>query len=95
MALNAARANNRRAWQLAMASHDPNQLTVFWTHGFVAALVVMVAIVGFCLMLPDSVLDNRPAAIRRRRIAAAEAVVELDDVRLEREALRVANDESM
>ena len=76
-----------------MASHDTNQLTIFWTHGFVATLVVLVAIVGFCLMLPDATLNNLPAARQRRRVAAAEAVVELDDVQLEREALRVANDE--
>lgn len=75
-----------------MASHDTNQLTVFWTHGFVATLVVMVAIVGFCLMIPDSTLDHLPAARRRRRIAANEVLVELDDVRLEREALHTADD---
>ena len=75
-----------------MASRDTNQFTVFWTHGFVATLVVMVAIVGFCIMLPDSTLDNLPAARRRRRVAANEALVELDDVRLEREALHIADD---
>ena len=75
-----------------MASRDTNQFTVFWTHGFVATLIVMVAIVGFCLMIPDSTLDNLPAARRRRRVAANEALVELDDVRLEREALHIADD---
>ena len=75
-----------------MASHDPNRFTVFWTHGFVATLVIMIAIVGFCLMIPDSTLDNLPAARRRRRVAANEALVELDDVRLEREALHIADD---
>jgi len=75
-----------------MASHDTNQFTVYWSHGFVATLVVMVAIVGFCLMIPDSTLDNLPAARRRRRVAANEVLVELDDVRLEREALHTADD---
>jgi hypothetical protein len=77
-----------------MASHDTNKFTIFWTHGFVATLVVMVAIVGFCLMIPDSTLDNLPAARRRRRVAATEALVELDDVRLEREALHTADEPS-
>ena len=76
-----------------MASSRANDFEVFWTHGFIATLFVMVAIVGFCIMLPDSWLDARPEAQRRRRVAAAEAVVELDDVDLEREALRVAGDE--
>jgi hypothetical protein len=75
-----------------MASHDTNQFTVFWTHGFVATLVVLIAIVGFCIMLPDEALDNLPAARRRRRVAASEALVELDDVRLEREGLHAASD---
>lgn len=75
-----------------MASHDTNQFTVFWTHGFVATLAVLVAIVGFCLMIPDATLDDLPAARRRRRVAASEVLVELDDVRLEREALRVSSD---
>ena len=75
-----------------MASHETNQLTVFWTHGFVATLVVMVAIVGFCLMLPDATLDDLPAARRRRRVAANEVLLELDDVRLEREALHTTDD---
>ena len=78
--------------RLAMASHDTNQFTVFWTHGFVATLVVLIAIVGFCIMLPDETLDNLPAARRRRRVAASEALVELDDVRLEREGLHAADD---
>jgi len=78
-----------------MASHDTNQFTIFWTHGFVATLVVLIAIVGFCIMLPDETLDNLPAARRRRRVAATEVLTELDDVRLEQEGLRVANDASM
>ena len=85
-----------------MASGRANDLEVFWTHGFIAGLFVMVAIAGFCIMLPpsDSWIDTRPVARRRRRTAAAAAVVEMvetdemvDDVHIEREALRVTNAE--
>ena len=90
-----------------MAPGRANDLAVFWTHGFIAGLFIMVAIAGFCVMLPpsDSWIDNRSVAGRRRRTAAAAAVaevaevvemvemVEMDDVHLEREALRVANGE--
>jgi len=75
-----------------MASHETSPFMVYWTHGFIVTLVAMIAMVGFCMMIPDSVLDNRPAAIRRRRIAATEVLEELDDVRLEREALHTASD---
>lgn len=85
----------RRYGALAMPSHNPNDLSVYWTHGFIATLVVMVAIAGFCVLIPDSWLNERPAARRRRRVAAAEAVVGMDDVRLEREALRVTSDDSL
>ena len=76
-----------------MPSHNPNDLSVFWTNGFIATLILMVAVAAFCILIPDSCLNEWPAARRRRQVAAAEAVVEMDDVRLEREALRVANED--
>ena len=75
-----------------MSSRETNPFMVFWTHGFVVTLVVLIAMVGFCIMIPDSALDNRPAAILRRRIAATEILEELDEVRLEREEPHVAAD---
>lgn len=53
-----------------------NELLVFWTHGFVVSVLVMLVLIGLCLIIPEDI--EIPGGLRRRRIAAA-AAVELDE----------------